>query len=340
MTKNAKIIITIAAVLILAIIVIAVTPEIVKTYDNNKAVAVVNNQKITKKEFKIRFEEMKQQYSSYLGGDLTFLDKKTSDNKKTYREVMKEQLIDQLVTQKVQLQKAKDLGITLTSADKKEIDNLIKQYKTDANYKDSFKQYLTTVGATEEEFKKALEDSKIYNKLYDKITKSQTVSESEMKNYYDKNKDSYLEVKASHILFSVSDTSKDAQIKKKAEEVLKKIKNGEDFARLAKQYSDDTSNKDKGGDLGYFRKGTMVAEFEKAAFSLNVGQVSDLVKTTYGYHIIKVTGRKQLEYKDVKSEIKSSLEQKKKDEYFQKQTTEWKKKATIKKYPNVVKDIL
>src|SRR5699024_8647918 len=91
------------------------------------------------------------------------------------------------------------------------------------------------------------------------------------------------EIRASHILVSDEKTAKD---------IKSRLAKGEDFATLAKKYSTDPGSKDKGGDLGYFGVGKMIAEFEDAAYKLNVGQISDIVQTTNGYHIIKLTDKK------------------------------------------------
>ena len=127
---------------------------------------------------------------------------------------------------------------------------------------------------------------------------------------------------------------KKKEAKKKAEEALKKVKSGEDFAQVAKEYSED-STASNGGELGTFGKGQMVSEFENAAFSMKPGEISDIIKTQYGYHIIKVTERvdEQKSYDDVKDEIKSTLASQEYSKYIEK----IEKNTKIEKSENVVK---
>ena len=120
-----------------------------------------------------------------------------------------------------------------------------------------------------------------------------TVTPADIDRYYNQNIQQFQtpeQVRASHILLK-TEGKNDADVRKLAEEVLAKVKANGDFAALAKQYSED-STKDQGGDLGLFGRGRMVPEFETAAFAMQPGQVSDLVKSQFGYHIIKVTERK------------------------------------------------
>src|SRR5215471_16880536 len=119
------------------------------------------------------------------------------------------------------------------------------------------------------------------------------ISDAELKKQYDANKQQYEvpnQVHVQHILFKTVGQT-DALVeetKKKADDVLKQAKKGAKFDELAKKYSEDPGSKDKGGDLGWIREGQTVPEFEKSAFSMAPGQISDLVKTQYGFHIIKV----------------------------------------------------
>jgi peptidyl-prolyl cis-trans isomerase D len=130
------------------------------------------------------------------------------------------------------------------------------------------------------------------------------LDEEEIKVYYEDNMDKFKdekEVKAGHILFRLAaDATQETEkaIREKAAKVLEKARAGEDFEKLAKEYSEDESTKDNGGEVGYFKKGQMVAAFENAAFSLKKGEISDLVRTSFGYHIIKVEDIKEAKTRD------------------------------------------
>ena len=139
-----------------------------------------------------------------------------------------------------------------------------------------------------------------------------SVTDKQIQKYYDENV--YGDISCKHILITpaVTDDMSDedkTKADKEAKDIIKKLKNGESFDDLAKEYSDDTSNKDKGGDLGYFNTGDMVEEFEKAAFALKKGKYTTTpVKTKYGYHIILKTDEKEKpSLEDKKEEIIDTL---------------------------------
>ncbi|HID39275.1 MAG TPA: hypothetical protein EYP36_07150, partial [Calditrichaeota bacterium] len=136
----------------------------------------------------------------------------------------------------------------------------------------------------------------LMNKFYEKMIVDKMISEDEIREAFDKQKE---EVKASHILIayagargSQAKRSKE-EARKLAAELSKRAKAGEDFATLAKQYSDDPSVKRNNGDLGYFTWGRMVPEFQKVAFAMDVGEISEPVETSYGFHVIKVEDRRE-----------------------------------------------
>ncbi len=164
-----------------------------------------------------------------------------------------------------------------------------------------------------------------YNQYYrqayfDEVEAGMPNLEKDAKAFYDANLDSFKvdEVTASHILVADEATAKD---------ILVKLKAGEKFEDLAKQYGTD-GTKDSGGSLGTFGKGEMVKEFEDVAFALKTGEISDVVKTEFGYHVIKVTDKNQgtKTYEETKDSIKSNLV----SEEAQKQITDLKESSEVK----------
>lgn len=176
--------------------------------------------------------------------------------------------------------------------------------------------------------------------LRDKVS----VTDDEIKGFYSTNEARFEEpekVKVAHILIStgnprgpaMSDDDKKAK-KKIADDLLKRAKAGEDFGKLAKEYSDDPGSKDDGGEYPPFPRGTMVKEFEAAAFSMQTNQVSDLVTTVYGYHIIKLINKypakkHELSEPEVKDMIKSRLESQKMEEMLPTYYAQLKKDANV-----------
>jgi parvulin-like peptidyl-prolyl isomerase len=179
----------------------------------------------------------------------------TDDGKKQLVE-LKEQLMTQLEDQQLVSQEAAKQRIKVTP---KEIDDEFNKLTENAGGPDKVKETLQKLyGWTVDDFKKKIRFSLVQQKLADKIS---------------------------------NDSSLNGVAKAKAEDLLKQIKGGADFAELAKANSEDSSAS-AGGDLGFITKGQTVAEFEEAAFKLEVGQVSDIVKTQFGYHIIKSLEKK------------------------------------------------
>ena len=135
------------------------------------------------------------------------------------------------------------------------------------------------------------------------------VTPQDVQRYYEDNEQQYKQpeqVRASHILLK-TEGKDDAAVKKQAEDLAKKAKAGADFAELAKKFSQDDSNASKGGDLDFFGRGAMVPEFDQVAFALQPGQVSDVVKTSFGYHVIKLTEKRAASQRPL-AEVQAQIE--------------------------------
>jgi len=249
----------VAALAVVAIVWVVIT--------NATAVAIVNGQRITRRAFVDRLEQ-----------------------------VTGEQVLSDLINEQLIGQAAKKAKITVTSA---EVDAEMEKLREQIG--PSFDSVLAQYGMTVEDLQKNME----LNLLVFKVsTKDVTVSVDALMSFFEEHKSDYDQpemVKASHIL---------VETEEKAKEIKKKLAEGADFAELARSESTDPMSAAEGGDLGFFARGRMVAEFEKAAFAMSPGQTSAPVKSEYGYHIIRVTDRKdahEATFDDVKDDIERTI---------------------------------
>lgn len=170
--------------------------------------------------------------------------------------------------------------------------------------------------------------------LKKEVVNKVTVSEDAMKSYYDENKEEFKTpemVRVRHILIKAEAGASEDDKKiayKKIEDILNKINSGEDFAQLASEVSDDTITKPKGGDLGFIPRGRLVKSFEDVAFTLKPGEVSEIVETPFGYHIIKIDEKKDAGVESFDA-VKAKLEQKLSQEQVQNAVSEFLEKALI-----------
>ena len=233
-------------------------------------------------------------------------------------EMMERQLLEQLI--QVQLLRAKatdaDKAAGKTLADKR-----FEEAKTKLGSEDALNRQLKLMGVTREEVQAKWAESATAESVLKRELKV-NITDADAKKYYDDNPARFEEpemVRASHILLTTTDPKTNAELtedqkaakRKQMEDLLKRARAGEDFAEMAKKYSEDPGSKDKGGEYT-FPRGQMVPEFDAAAFSLGTNQVSDIITTRFGFHIIKLSEKipaKKVEFDKAASNIKDGLTQ-------------------------------
>jgi len=218
-------------------------------------------------------------------------------------ESVKYYTLSSMIDQQLLLQETRDKKIKV---DEDKVITELEKFKGNFPSAQVYRQQLKAIGWTEAEVKEAIEDQMKIQKLQENVIGDIEVTPEEIERAYE-------QVHARHILLGVDeDAGEDAweKARQQAEDIVTQLRDGADFAELASRYSDDEATKDDGGDLGFFGRDRMVAEFEEAAFALNPGEISEPVKTEFGYHIINVVERKQAgdeNFEEIKNELEQSL---------------------------------
>lgn len=247
-------------------------------------------------------------------------------------------ILDSLIIGELLFQESKKKGVQVKSETVTEQLMIVKQrFPSEAEFKKVLEENKTTESKIKADIKRDMAIKQLLDKEVDQKIK---VTAEESKTFYDTNPQLFQQperVKASHILIKVDEGAseeKKAEARKKIEEIQQKVKKGEDFAELAKTYSEGPSAP-RGGDLDFFGRGEMVKPFEDAAFNLKPNETSDIVETRFGYHLIKVVDKqpaKTIAYADIKDRIDKHLKDQKLRTERQLYFDKLKKDAKIDKF--------
>ena len=200
----------------------------------------------------------------------------------------------------------------------KDVNEKYEDLKETLKSNSAYKAKLDEVGVNDDFLKSQVKKDLIVSKYKENFMKNIKINDNEIKTYYDNHKGEFTkeEVRASQILISTLDDNNNVvnqeqkeKLKDKAEDILEKLKNNEDFAILAKEYSDDKNSGKDGGDLGYFSKEDKNIDFTNPVFKLEKDQLSDIIETEYGYHIVKLTDNKSVTktLEESKEDIKNKI---------------------------------
>jgi len=289
-----------------------------------KNVAKVNDSVITEAELNRELAMTRQRYAE-----------KGKDLSAEQQAELKKDVLDRLVRRELIFGVCRKDGI---KAEPSEVDETFQMVKARFSDDEAFKKMMEQFNLSEEIIRSDIAREIAIKKLIEeRFVKNLTVSDDEAKKYYEKSKESFRQpesVKASQILIKVAENATpDEKGKARARilEIKKKLDGGADFATLAKQYSEGPSAANA-GDLGYFRRGQMVKPFEDAAFALKPGEISDVVETRFGFHLIKVTDRtdaSSIPFEELRPRISVYLKQQKLQSMLKTYVEELKKMSTV-----------
>lgn len=243
--------------------------------------AKVNGENITKADFEKAVKTVEAQN----GGPVP-----PEQRDRVYRGVL-----DQLISFRLLIQETKTRKLILPDV---ELDARVAEIKKQFPSEEAFAQTLAQQKMTVDQLRADARAELLVTKmLQSEIESKLAITPAQMQEFYEKNPDRFKQgerVRASHILLRIpqgADEATKTAVRAKAADVLKQVRAGKDFAALAKQYSEDPGSAPNGGDLNFFQKGQMVPSFDQAVFALKVGDVSDIVETQFGFHIIKLADK-------------------------------------------------
>lgn len=280
--------------------------------DENKVLATTNR-------FEIRVADVIDKFRSNFGKQVDNLDQQQPERLKK----LVSEMAENLAMTKIALIEAENAGITVSDA---EVDSLVQLQYQSAGGEEKFLNFLYGNGVTTEMLRRDLREYEIMKQYLQSLREQEvTVTDEEIDEAFQEDKTATVR----HILLMTQGKSEEEKQQKyeQMQEILKRARAGEDFAELAKKYSEDPGSKDKGGIYENFPRGQMVPPFDEAAFTVPVGEISDIVETTYGYHILKIIDRnKEQRPRDV---VKKELQAKKSQGVVQQVYEELKKEYEL-----------
>ena len=272
-----KFALAIAIIMVMITVLAACTSEKASAKLPDGAIAVVNNTVISIDEFNKMVALQKLSYEAQLGPGIL---NEVVDGV-TLLDLLKQNVLDQMIMDELVIQQAVKKNVEITE---EEVENSYKTFLSMLGEDEDFLQVLQENGLDEDFIKNVIIRKSLITEFYaNEYFYSIEVSEEDAREHYESNIELYKneQVRARHILISDEELAK---------ELLERLKNGEDFAALAKQYGED-GTKEVGGDLDYFSRGRMVPEFEEPVFKLEVGQLSDIIQSRFGYHLVLLEDR-------------------------------------------------